>query len=236
MWPPPRIPVNTRIFCIVSLFVWESLPKNNLYLPLLLEKGHTQTYTVFTVCNIYIYYTLELVCLSIFGLNNRTTLQKNKAQIQKKTIVIWGIYVSLYLNIMTTWVMIFMLLCLVLRLKLGKLTHRTRGIYLWFHRESPPISGCLPWAWFLCLGWWQVKIFLGEFRPDPWGKDPIWLTHIFWNGLVQPPTSCCYLFLYCFFSFRYPRISYRISWMMKWPRLQKTYKVVMLTATMISAI
>ena len=155
---------------------------------------------------------------------------------KKKTIVIWGIYVSLYLNIMTTWVMIFMLLCLVLHLKLGKLTHRTRGIYLWFHRESPPISGCLPWAWFLCLGWWQVKIFLGEFRPDPWGKDPIWLTHIFWNGLVQPPTSCFYLFLYCFFSFRYPRISYRISWMMKWPRLQKTYKVVMLTATMISAI
>ena len=27
------------------------------------------------------------------------------------------------------------------------------------------------------------------FTPNLWGNDPIWLAHIFSNGLVQPPTS-----------------------------------------------
>ena len=26
------------------------------------------------------------------------------------------------------------------------------------------------------------------FYPEPWGSDPIWLAHIFLDGLVQPPT------------------------------------------------
>ena len=39
----------------------------------------------------------------------------------------------------------------------------------------------------ILAGWWFLDIFY--FHPDPWRNDPIWRSHIFSDGLVQPPSN-----------------------------------------------
>ena len=183
------------------------------------KKGHTQ--------HIHLQFVIYFCLSSIFGLNNPPKISETRPNFfNKKQGSSFGI--ELYSSILGAspvewW---FCLPCLALHLKLVVKPHKTpRYIPLIPQRiTSPfwmPAMSVVPLSRLTAT----TQICLGIFTPILWGNDPIWWAYCS-NWLVQPPSSCCYWFLYCFFSFRYPRISFfeYLGW---WnvPDLKKTYRL-----------